>query len=69
MASRAARTTAGAAAEKKLTSDTTQEITMKTVLAALAVTLAIASTAIPASANYVAPDASWQTKALAGTGY
>ena len=53
----------------KLTSDKTQEMTMKTVLAALAVTLAIASTAIPASANYVAPDASWQTKALAGSGY
>jgi hypothetical protein len=44
-------------------------MTMKTILAALAVSFALASTAIPASANYVAPDASWQTKALAGTGY
>lgn len=42
---------------------------MKTVLAALAGTLAVASTAIPASAAYVSPEASWVVKALAGTGY
>ncbi len=42
---------------------------MKTVLAALAVSIAIASAAIPASAHYVSPDANWQTKALAGSGY
>ena len=42
---------------------------MKNLIAALAVTMAIASTAIPASANYVAPDASWTVKALSGSGY
>ena len=42
---------------------------MKTVLAALAVSIAIASAAIPASANFVSPDASFAEKALAGSGY
>ncbi len=42
---------------------------MKALLAALAITLAVASTAIPASAAYVAPDASWTVKALNGSGY
>ena len=37
---------------------------MKTVLAALAISFALATVAMPASAGYVAPDASWQSKAL-----
>ena len=37
---------------------------MKTVIAAIAVAIGIASIALPASAGYVAPDASWTTKAL-----
>ena len=37
---------------------------MKTVLAALAVTIGLMSVALPASAGYVAPGASWSTKAL-----
>ena len=37
---------------------------MRTVLAALAVTLAIAGATLPASAAYTAPGASWQEKAL-----
>jgi hypothetical protein len=45
------------------------EMIMKTLIAAVAVSLAIASTAVPASANYVAPDATWQAKALSGSGY
>ncbi len=40
---------------------------MKTILAALAVTFAIASTAIPASAKFVSPDATWVEKAFAAT--
>jgi hypothetical protein len=44
-------------------------MTMKTLIAAIAVSLAVASAAVPASANYVAPDATWQAKALSGTGY
>ena len=35
-----------------------QEMTMKTILAALAVTFAIAAAALPASADYTSPDAS-----------
>ena len=42
---------------------------MKTVLAALAVSIAIAPAAIPASAHFVSPDANWTEKALAGSGY
>ena len=36
---------------------------MKTLVATL-VALSIAVSAIPASASYIAPDASWQTKAF-----
>ena len=37
---------------------------MKTILAALAVTVGIVSVALPASAGYVSPNANWQTKAF-----
>ena len=37
---------------------------MKTFLAAIAVTVALASVSMPASASYVSSSASWQTKAF-----
>ena len=37
---------------------------MKTVLATLVFALTLSAVALPVSAAYVAPDASWQTKAL-----
>ena len=37
---------------------------MKSFLAALAVTVALATVSMPASAGYVSPSSSWQTKAL-----
>ena len=43
---------------------------MKTLFAALALTLAIAAAAAgPASAVYVSPEANFAGKALAGSGY
>ena len=39
------------------------EIIMKTLIATI-VALSIAASAIPASAGYVAPEASWQVKAF-----
>jgi hypothetical protein len=39
---------------------------MKTIIAAIAITLGLLSTSLTASAGYVAPDASWQTRALTG---
>ena len=37
---------------------------MKTIIAALAVTLGLMSVALPASADYTSPNATWQTRAL-----
>ena len=37
---------------------------MKAVLAALAVTLGVLAVALPASAGYTAPGASWQERAF-----
>lgn len=59
----------GGADENNNRSEQNKEMIMKTVIAAIAVSLALASAVVPASANYIAPDASWQVKALAGTGY
>ena len=42
---------------------------MKTLIAAIALSLAVASVALPASAHYVSPDASWTEQAFAGSGY
>lgn len=42
---------------------------MKTFIAAIALSLAVASAALPASAHYISPDASWSEKALSGSGY
>ena len=42
-----------------------QEIIMKTVLATLVFALTLSAVALPVSAAFVAPDASWQTKAFA----
>ena len=41
---------------------------MKTLIAALALSFAVVSSALPASAHYTAPNASWVTKALSGFG-
>jgi hypothetical protein len=42
---------------------------MKTLIAALAVAATVVSVSLPASANYVSPNASWVEKAFAGSGY
>jgi hypothetical protein len=50
--------------EPSKTNRNQQEINMKTIIATLAVTLAVAAAALPASAGYVAPDLTNLQRAL-----